>query len=154
MRLTEPTCAPAAAYSVTSYLQPASKALRLTRLSPSAFSASGSPIRIEMDVASTSARNKRKAGASDGAPARKTSKKAAAAPVLETDDKSNEVETNLAGGFLADAFDEDDEDPQEVEAWLQAQEPSSEPDADGWSQVKTATKRRVSGTQAEVLEID
>lgn len=153
MRLTEPTCAPAAAYSVTSYLQPASKALRLTRLSPSAFSASGSPIRIEMDVASTSARKKRKAGASDGAPARKTSKKAAA-PVLETDDESDEAETNLAGGFLADAFDEDDEDPQEVEAWLQAQEPSSEPDADGWSQVKTATKRRVSGTQAEVLEID
>jgi hypothetical protein len=40
----------AAAYNVTSYLHPATKAMRLTRLDPSEFDATSPPVKLEMDA--------------------------------------------------------------------------------------------------------
>ncbi|GAA5873316.1 hypothetical protein JCM3774_005939 [Rhodotorula dairenensis] len=149
----------ATAYNVTSYVHPATKAMRLTRLSPSEFDAANPPTKLEMDVSvsATISRKKRKSDDAVKAPARKKAKKRLN-PYDEEDDDG--LEHADLGGHRGDQLDVDDmyeEDEDETEAWLQAQEPSSEPDEDGWSAVKTASRfQPAAGARAgaEVLELD
>ena len=136
----------AAAYNVTSYLHPATKAMRLTRLDPSEFDAASPPVKLEMDVTVVGASRKKRKPSDTGAPppARKKSKKEVEIDISDPEDAADNDEDDLGagGGFFSGGRDLYEEDEDETEAWLQAQEPSSEPDGDGWSSVKTASRSR------------
>lgn len=149
-----------AAYNVTSYVHPATKATRLTRLTPSEFDRANPPVKLKMDVTISAAasRKKRKSDDAVEAPARKKAKKSVQ---LQNSDEEREAVFEAArlgarGGdhLIDETMYEEDED--ETEAWLQAQEPSSEPNEDGWSAVKTASKYSPVGARSgtEVLELD
>lgn len=148
-------CTRVAAYAVNSYLHPASKALRFTRLSPDDVDSSNLPLNLTMDVL-VSAGSKRKSGAtqSDGRAPKKSRSKKAAPVALETDDESEtEFRQTVRGGKSQDDFNVDED---ELEAWESAlgAEPSSDAalDEDGWASVKTSRKASAGGV--DVLELD
>ncbi|GAA5863357.1 hypothetical protein JCM1840_007500 [Sporobolomyces johnsonii] len=159
----------ATAYSVNSYLECSTKALRFTRLDPDRVESSGLPLSLTMDVlVSSGGGKKRKSSGSastKAAPGKKKAKTAAAGPtssvsasvrkrVVDSYDEGEE-EDNFAFED-DDGFEENEEgDPDELEAMLAGAEQSSDPpmDDDGWSQVKKASKGRGRGS-VEVLELD
>lgn len=149
----------AAAYNVASYLHPATKAMRLTRLNPSEFDAINPPVKLEMDFTVVGAARKKRKPSDSGnhPPVRKKGKKEVAIDISDPEDDADYDEDILGarGGFLSGDKDLYEEDEDETEAWLQAQEPSSEPDGDGWSSVKTARRPIVAHPGSrEVLELD
>lgn len=149
----------ATAYNVTSYLHPATKAMRLTRLDPSEFDAANPPVKLEMDVTMVGASRKKRKPSDAGnlPPARKKGKKEFEIDISDPEDGAGYDEEDLGagGGFFSGGKDMYEEDEDETEAWLQAQEPSSEPDGDGWSSVKTARRPLVARPGSrEVLELD
>lgn len=148
-------CTSAAAYAVNSYLHPASKALRFTRLSPDDVDSSNLPLNLTMDVL-VGAGSKRKNGSaqSDGKAPKKPRTKKAAPVALETDNESEtDFRRTIRGGTLQDDVDADED---ELEAWESALGAGTSSDAaldeDGWASVKTSRKASAEGTG--VLELD
>ncbi|GAA5850770.1 hypothetical protein JCM8547_009085 [Rhodosporidiobolus lusitaniae] len=158
----------ATAYNVTSYLQPSSLALRLTRLPPSSVSSADElPVNLEMDVlvSSSAGGKKRKAvstgvagGGGGGSKAKKQKKR-----IVPSDDEDEDGTEQDNFRFDDDGMEEDggEEDPDALEA-LRQLEPSSDGmmDVDGWAKVKTAGKPSKGGggggkqKETEVIELD
>ncbi|KAL7344284.1 P-loop containing nucleoside triphosphate hydrolase protein [Rhodotorula toruloides] len=141
----------ATAYAVNSYLHPASKALRFTRLSPDDVDSSNLPLNLTMDVL-VGAGSKRKNGSaqSDGKAPKKPRTKKAAPVALETDNESEtDFRRTIRGGTLQDDVDADED---ELEAWESALGAGTSSDAaldeDGWASVKTAPSTRLCATMA------
>ncbi len=133
--------------------------MRLTRLDPSEFDAANPPVKLEMDVTMVGASRKKRKPSDAGnlPPARKKGKKEFEIDISDPEDGAGYDEEDLGagGGFFSGGKDMYEEDEDETEAWLQAQEPSSEPDGDGWSSVKTARRPLVARPGSrEVLELD
>ncbi|GAA5894862.1 RecQ family ATP-dependent DNA helicase [Sporobolomyces salmoneus] len=161
------------AYATNSYLETSNKALRITRLSPSEFDNSGSPVKFELNVLNSAGEKttKRKAaGTNDGAPKKKVKKGLGVASskrrtiTASSDDDDDEEED----GSLRGVGGEDDADDYPVYGEEEnfssrrngaAASLSSDPvvDEDGWSTIvknDTVPKGSKKKKQVEVLELD
>ncbi|GAA5855364.1 hypothetical protein JCM9279_001698 [Rhodotorula babjevae] len=133
----------ATAYSVNAYVRPSSRAIRLTRLAPSAVSSAADlPVSLSIDVlvAGAGGTKKRKAPAAAAAAGPSGAKRVKrVAPPLETDDESEDEPQGEWDGFGGEV---DEEELEALEALERARtlEPSSDGamDEDGWASVRTA----------------